>query len=77
MSCLQRISLIANISAHIHGLPAGDGYPCLKTQRVRVSTFEKVTGTRYLFLLPVLCLKEAAADDESGGESHRDVGLKE
>src|ERR1700761_2776985 len=35
----------------------GDGYPCLKTQWVRVSTFDKVTGTRYPFVLPVLCLK--------------------
>ena len=31
-------------------------YPCLKTWRVRVSTFEKVMGTCYPFLLPVLCL---------------------
>src|ERR1700761_3114954 len=41
---------------YLRVLPAGDGYPCLKTRRVRVWTFEKVTGTRYPFLLPVLCL---------------------
>ena len=56
-------SLIAILSSWYTGnlqvLPAGDGYPCLKTRRVRVSTFEKVTGTRYPFLLPVLCLRPA------------------
>src|ERR1700761_7849982 len=56
------MSLIANISACIHRLPAGDRYPCLKTQRVWVSTFEKVTGTHYPFLLPVLCLRNNTGD---------------
>src|ERR1700761_2464916 len=38
-------------------IPVGNRYPALKTHRIWVWTFEKVTSTRYPFFPPLVCLR--------------------